>query len=402
MDINLPLITKAKITLTNSCQLRCKYCYENHDHSHMTLDNAKSAIELILNNGKQTNVTPQISFFGGEPLLVYDELLKPCIEYVRDTLKSRCILSFTTNGLLLDEDKLKFFRSKNVQFMLSIDGCEEAHDKNRVYSNGEGSFSDLEPVIEKILKYYPNTKARMTVTPENVEYLYDSIRYLSEKGFRDVHIIPDLFIVSGWKDSDFDILRSELSLIESYIIDTFEEGEIPLVFDTLADMFTRIVLSQYCQSMHKRRTADCYSPLHRCGIGTTQGVSIDAKGNIFSCLHGSTEPSESNVLYLGDIRKGISEERRLSLLKMNECEITSQRADCNKCPLDLICTGGCVPNNYSVTGEFTIVPEAYCKWSVALYESARRIIEYFDSRKDNLLFKDYFYGVVKRGVSCVC
>lgn len=405
MDIKLPKITRAKLVLTEKCQLKCTYCYEKHGNKNMSLDIAKSVIDEIIRNAVSECKLPRITFFGGEPLLVYEELMKPCIEYIRYEKKSRCSIGFTTNGILLDEEKLKFFRDNDVVFMLSIDGCKESHNTHRKDSKGEGSFSLIESKIPLILKYFPNTCARMTITPETVHYLYESIRYIQEAGFIDMHIIPDLFVLEGgksWDDNSFKEFEEQLNKFESYVIDTFESYEIPLIFQTYADMFTRMVLSNHCGKLNHHRTANCCLPTNRCGIGVDDHIIVDINGNYFSCQHSSESLSKSNPLYIGSIEEGILEERRLALLEMNSSPLRSDTLDCEECPLNNICTGGCAPNNYALSGDFTEVPVSYCRWSTLLYESAIRVVKYFDWKKDNDLFKDYFYGIVKRGVRCVC
>lgn len=404
MEVKLPAITKAKLILTNECQLSCKYCYQSASKDIMSLDTAKKSIDFILANASSANKIPDISFFGGEPLIVYEELMKPCIEYIRDTLHSRCSISFTTNGILLDESKLTYLKSKNVRFMLSLDGCESSHNENRVYASGRGSFSDISKNIPMILKYFPTTRARMTLTPTNAKYLYESVQYVHSAGFIDMHIIPDLFILSQdrWDDECFKTLGEQMSLLEEYVIDTFESDEVPLIFKTLADMFPRIVLNLQASRNNHHRVASCCLPTRRCGIGVLENVIIDTQGKIFSCQHGDHEASESNPLFLGSLEEGIREERRYSLLGMNQTPLRAKTLDCSVCHLNNVCTGGCVPNNYAMNGDFSIVPDAYCKWTRLMYDSAVRIVEHFDERQDNLLFKDYFYGVVKRGVACVC
>ncbi|MGN1326575.1 MAG: hypothetical protein ACI4VQ_00590 [Clostridia bacterium] len=61
-----------------------------------------------------------VNFFGGEPLLCFDSLIKPLVEKYKD------IVSFgiTTNGVLLDEDIVDFFYENNIQLLLSFDGIE--------------------------------------------------------------------------------------------------------------------------------------------------------------------------------------------------------------------------------------------------------------------------------------
>lgn len=92
------------LELTESCNLRCKYCiYNEHHPNHrdfsskkMNFTIAKRSIDNILSNFKGSRFA--LTFYGGEPLLNFD-LMKKCIIYVRDNYKHISDLSygFTTN-----------------------------------------------------------------------------------------------------------------------------------------------------------------------------------------------------------------------------------------------------------------------------------------------------------------
>ena len=148
--MDVPPIWNAQYMLTRQCQLRCTYCYEDHRDTVTTLDVAKSVINFLMEGANHAGKAPRLSLFGGEPLLYYEELMKPIITEMQDRTGGKCGLSFVTNGLLLDEEKLRYFKANNVGFMLSIDGCREAQDANRVHVDGHGSFDELEQRIPAI------------------------------------------------------------------------------------------------------------------------------------------------------------------------------------------------------------------------------------------------------------
>jgi len=55
--------------LTEKCNLRCKYCYEEKGCKELSFEDIKNIFDLaIKNNDKKPNIT----FFGGEPLLKKD------------------------------------------------------------------------------------------------------------------------------------------------------------------------------------------------------------------------------------------------------------------------------------------------------------------------------------------
>ena len=86
--------------LTNSCNLKCKYCYEKNKLNKVIDFNI---IERLLKkriNSKDTNTT--IAFFGGEPLLekqiLYDTV-NLCKDLEKES-KHRFFYSLTTKTIL--------------------------------------------------------------------------------------------------------------------------------------------------------------------------------------------------------------------------------------------------------------------------------------------------------------
>lgn len=396
-----PLITNAMLILTKQCNLQCKYCYENKKDEIMTLDTLKNIINILNNNACQSETFPRISFFGGEPLLYYEELIKPACQYAKE-LNPKFNLSITTNGTLLTEDILNYFKLMNVNIMLSIDGCEESHNLNRKYFNGEGSFSDIEAIIPSLLQKRPNTVARMTVTPENCKYIFDSLKCMQNFNFDTFNILPNEF--DNWSDDDFIEIENQMNLIKDYIINSFEQEEIPLVPRLIEQMFCKRVIKEYEVYNNRHRQTSSSLPCSRCGLGLQGKVVIDPNGDIFTCPHCSLNANEEEIMWIGNIATGINEERIDNLLKLNENHPMTAPSGikCEDCPLNSICSGGCTPNKYLLTGDFNQSTEIYCKWMQIMYKTAEDIANYFDERKNNDLFKEYFYGCVIRGVDCVC
>lgn len=64
----------------------------------------------------------------------------------------------TTNGILLNEERVKFCYDNNIKLLLSIDGIKEVQDYNRPCRDTNlSSFDLVEKNIPIILKYFPNT-----------------------------------------------------------------------------------------------------------------------------------------------------------------------------------------------------------------------------------------------------
>ena len=83
-----------------------------------------------------------VFFFGGEPTLRWYDLIVPLVEkYPNEKY------SITTNGYLLDKDKIDFMKEHNFSVMLSMDGNEATQNYNRK----EGSFQKLDEMIPYLL-----------------------------------------------------------------------------------------------------------------------------------------------------------------------------------------------------------------------------------------------------------
>lgn len=109
-------IQNINLFITHKCNLNCIYCYEKPNHAsfpifkQMTSDTAFKAIDWLIRNS-QDKQELSVNFFGGEPLLNF-ELIKKVVEYAdfQQIIHNKSIkFSVTTNGLLLDKEKIIFF-----------------------------------------------------------------------------------------------------------------------------------------------------------------------------------------------------------------------------------------------------------------------------------------------------
>ena len=169
---NLHLFT---IEITQNCNLRCGYCpytgveeeynYTRiHNSSKMHFHTYEKFCKMIiplLNSNKRTRNFSNIfiGFYGGEPLLEKELLIK-MIEYaenyVQPKIKDKIIFVISSNGTLFDVEFVDKIIDKNLFTMLSIDGPESEHDKERKFANNKGSFSQILNNLENIKKKYPD------------------------------------------------------------------------------------------------------------------------------------------------------------------------------------------------------------------------------------------------------
>lgn len=155
------MINRICISITNQCNLACKYC---HFHEKGILEDAEMDVYEILDNVKSyAKDSFKIGFVGnGECFLAWNQL-KSYISYIEDCDN---ISSYTiTNGTvaLSDEDWM-FLEDHKINVGFSLDGYKELHDKNRC-----GSFDKVINNIEaykRVTGHYPTFNA--TVGTESI------------------------------------------------------------------------------------------------------------------------------------------------------------------------------------------------------------------------------------------
>ena len=85
-------LSNACLNITDDCVLKCTYCFvEQHPH-YMTLDTAKAAVDYLLNNlhiKKEKKLHSEsdktfINYFGGEPTMLWDEIIVPLTLYMEE------------------------------------------------------------------------------------------------------------------------------------------------------------------------------------------------------------------------------------------------------------------------------------------------------------------------------
>ena len=178
------MIDRVCISINNQCNLKCKYCHfaEKKESIKVGEMDVFKILYNIIRYIEDNNVPKfKIGFVGnGEPILNFNDLRK-YIVYIDKYLKSGKIEAYTiTNGILLKEEMLKFFREHHVDVGFSIDGIESVHNKNRCGTHAK--------VMEKIELYrtifgkYPSMNC--TVGRDVLNHADETIEFFEKFGNR--------------------------------------------------------------------------------------------------------------------------------------------------------------------------------------------------------------------------
>jgi len=118
----VPSPKSATINITENCNSKCLYCdqWRNKKTSSLSYKQVKELYKKLLNAG-----IDELLFSGGEPLMRDD--LPDIIGLAKQKGFKR--VSITTNGLLINENKLLILAKKGLDSMtISIDGDEKTND----------------------------------------------------------------------------------------------------------------------------------------------------------------------------------------------------------------------------------------------------------------------------------
>ena len=168
--------TSVDIELSNRCNLRCKMCWfhgengvgDRYRNSEMT---TAEILELI---NQLAAYKPHIYFGGAEPFIREDFL-----EIMAHVKSFALPISFTTNGILLDQEKIQKIAELGVDNInFSIDGPEELHDELR----GQGNFGKVMSNMQHLLEcrkekniQKPLITVNITINPLVVGHVKETI-----------------------------------------------------------------------------------------------------------------------------------------------------------------------------------------------------------------------------------
>ena len=334
------------LQVTQQCNLRCEYCaysgkYNNRTHSkaRMLYETAIKAIDFYIARSKEVERL-NISFYGGEPLLEYD-LIKKCVAYCKNKIFDKeVIYHMTCNGTLLSADVRKFVISNKFHLTISLDGNQMAHDKNRKYINGRGSFQSVIKNVSKLydddpLYYKQYVMFNSVINPneevENVWNFFQSgdLFFKGQVHFNgmitkdlknpeDANYSRNFFVISRYEH-----LKQYMNML----------GLLPEEKMHLSLYQDREKAKSEFERFHSHQEeVKC---MHHSGpcIPGVRRVMVDVNGNLFPCERITELEDKARI---GNIEDGFEEDNISNLLNIGkitckECKICWNLRNCNIC-----------------------------------------------------------------------
>ena len=270
-------LSSLTIILTDQCNFNCAYCYQKKGKQRLD-----SAVLMRSIRFFQPFFAREcfIDFYGGEPLLAFEEIRRT-VERIERLSKKRGIkahYSLTTNGSLLNDEILDFLEDHEFSVLLSFDGL--AQDISR----RKGSFGFLVSVIPKILvRPRISLETNSVFTSETIGSLSRSIELIDQMGVRKFSV--GFGHRRPWTPSSLLRQKKELALVRKYFQSRYKKiTDVPW-----ADLGEQLEKAIYC-----------------CPAGRNK-MALAADGTLWGCFlfpqyfNGSRKIREAQKYCFGDV-----------------------------------------------------------------------------------------------------
>ena len=247
-DIDIPptfaetgIVKSLCLMIAQDCNLRCKYCFGDggsygQERAVMSPETGKKAVDfLIEKSGPRKHC--EMDFFGGEPLMNM-KTVKAVTEYVHQREKEtgkKIKLTLTTNGMLLNDDNIKWLNENDFSLVLSLDGRKEVHDAMRPDVGGNGTYDRVVKNFKKCLDSRKGgnydyrgvyTFLRGTYTKNSMDFTEDVLS-MNDAGFDILSMEPVVLKDSplGFTEEDLPRINEEYDRLTEAYMKRHREGK---------------------------------------------------------------------------------------------------------------------------------------------------------------------------------
>ena len=333
------------INPTMGCNFKCWYCYETHvPGSKMVEDTIENVLKFVRKEKEENKELKffSMSFFGGEPLIYYDQVVVPLLKGAKSIFQDSDIAfgsSFTTNGYLLNQEKIDFLKAHSVSGMqITLDGSEAFHDKVRYVNANKGSYKKIISNIKLLAKNGMQITLRINFTRDN--------------------FISCLDIADDFKDLNLKYKKN--ILVDFHQVWQDEEGEtvstIPATDKFMSDGFNI-----------RAKATNLNNVVDSCYADKMNSATINYNGEVFKCTARDFTTDNS----LGVLNSDGTIAWKDEYLKRQNAKF--HNAPCLECKLMPLCNGGCSQHAY----EHLEDDKGYCVFGFDEYKKDEIILERF-------------------------
>lgn len=309
-----------------ACNFSCSYCFAAQGRDKQRLEPGKllSMIDWMLDVNRTSERRIYITFLGGgEPILSFDVMAKG-IEYGNRLARQRgfdMVWSVVTNGSLITDEMLNFFKRENVIVRYSFEVIPEIQKLQR------GNFEAVDASIRLACSKGMHPVIRSMITPMNVNDLTEMVRLIGAN-----YSGVKLFKIDPITDASFgdNLQRMEefYRLFNSEYLKAKKLGEnLGIEVQCVTERNMDSIISRFCAGE----------------------ISLNGYGEITAC-HRISSPKEKGY---SDMKYGYVDADGVHIDESKFLMITADKVDtktnCTDCFLKYNCAGGCHAQNEQYT-----------------------------------------------------
>lgn len=299
---------------TMNCNFKCWYCYESHvKGSKMNKETVNKTCSLIANviESNPNLKSFHISWFGGEPLMYYRDVIEPIMDFAEDFCAIHNIYldcHFTTNGFLITDEIIQSLKKYTITgLQITLDGNKETHNTVRYVSATRGSYDTIISNIVKLCENDFHVGIRVNYTSINMdgfEEVFDDLCAISN----EKRHFATISFHKVWQVSEDEVMSERVRSLIRLVRDigfVAEEGAIP------------------------------DSVRHSCYADKINHATINYNGDVYKCTARNFSP---------DSKEGIlNEDGRIEWNSKfyKRMDIKFKNKPCLECPIMPLCNGGC-------------------------------------------------------------
>jgi uncharacterized protein len=336
-DIDVPptfkeegLVKSMCLMVAHDCNLRCKYCFADTGdfgggRELMSQEVGEAAVEYIISHSGQRKHC-EIDFFGGEPLMNMP-VVRHVTAYVRKREKETgkvFKLTLTTNGVLLNDENIKFLNDNTISLVLSLDGRKEVHDRMRPNIGGQGTYDKVVENFKKMIasRDGKNYYLRGTYTKYNMDFTADVLD-MNDQGFDILSVEPVVAKDAPYALTEEDLpqIRKEYDKLTAAYLKRREEGRGFFFFHFNMDLSNGPCVA-------KR--------LSGCGAGH-EYYAVAANGDLYPCH----QFVGRDKYLLGNVFEGVKNQELPQYFRESH---VLNKEKCRDCWARFFCSGGCHAN----------------------------------------------------------